>query len=180
MSEIRNALNAAREVIRNEQITSLPVDVEQIAQKHAHVLRRELDDKLSGMLVPLNPPVAGKRWVIVVNALHPDVRQRFTIAHELGHLLLHGYTHPHADTRFRIRLNGGSSTTTEDIEEIQANRFAAELLMPQHLIVPRLDLDLLEYASTTGQAEALPLAQLAHEFAVSQQALSIRLAHLLA
>lgn len=57
--------------------------------------------------------------VIMVNAALPTDRKRLTLAHELGHLVLHNtYIDP-------------------DVEE-QANDFAAEFLMPSHVIEPEL------------------------------------------
>ena len=57
--------------------------------------------------------------VIIVNSLLPTARKRLTLAHELGHLVLH------------------SEFVTEDLES-QANEFAAEFLMPEHVIRPEL------------------------------------------
>ena len=57
--------------------------------------------------------------VIMINADLPTDRKRLTLAHELGHLVLH--------------------TTYTDLEpEVQANTFAAEFLMPEHVIRPTL------------------------------------------
>jgi hypothetical protein len=176
MTEVRRALQAATDLIKAETIQASPVNVRGIAAKRAHILERALDDSLSGMLVPLTPAIAGKAWAIVVNKKHPEVRKRFTIAHELGHLLLHSFTAPHADTQFRIRLRNSSSSTSQDIEEIQANRFAAELLMPEHLVKAHLEHAHIEYAPEDRADESLD--RLARKFGVSSQALSIRLAHL--
>ncbi|MDQ1293744.1 MAG: hypothetical protein QG608_1625 [Actinomycetota bacterium] len=62
---------------------------------------------------------AGDHAVIILNATLPTDRKRLTIAHELGHLVLHA--------RY-IDL---------DVED-QANQFAAEFLMPEHIISPQL------------------------------------------
>lgn len=62
---------------------------------------------------------AGDHAVIIVNAVLPADRKRLTIAHELGHLVLHSH---YVDV---------------DVEE-QANEFAAEFLMPRHVISPQL------------------------------------------
>lgn len=62
---------------------------------------------------------AGEHAVIIVNAGLPTDRKRLTLAHELGHLVLH-------------------STYVDEDMEAQANEFAAEFLMPRHLIVPEL------------------------------------------
>ena len=53
---------------------------------------------------------------------HPH-RQRFTVAHEIGHLLL-----GHTEKNFILDLN------SKKPEEIEANQFAAELLMPLEMI----------------------------------------------
>ena len=61
----------------------------------------------------------GDKHLIAYNRDHPH-RQRFTIAHELGHLLLE-----HADLR-----NNEDDYSTKNPEETAANKFAAELLVP--------------------------------------------------
>lgn len=53
--------------------------------------------------------------VVMVNADLPTDRKRWTLAHELGHLVLH------------------SNYIDPDVED-QANEFAAEFLMPRHVI----------------------------------------------
>lgn len=62
---------------------------------------------------------AGEHAVIILNAGLPTDRKRLTVAHELGHLVLH------------------SQYIDLDVED-QANQFAAELLMPAHVIGPQL------------------------------------------
>jgi hypothetical protein len=87
-------------------------------------------DSISGKIFrdPLNGGPTG--FSIVVNASHSLNRKRFTIAHEIGHFILH-----------RQRLESGelvddtmyrSGVTAK--EETAANRFAADLLMPFSLI----------------------------------------------
>ncbi|OXM51461.1 helix-turn-helix domain-containing protein [Amycolatopsis alba] len=61
----------------------------------------------------------GDHPVLLINAAAPVDRKRLTLAHELGHLVLH---------------NG---IATEDPER-EANEFAAEFLMPSHVIKPDL------------------------------------------
>lgn len=71
-----------------------------------------------------------KNYNIYVNEFDSRNRRRFTIAHELGHFLLH---------RSLIEQEGSTvlyrtSMTNRDIIEIQANRCAAALLMPKDLV----------------------------------------------
>jgi Zn-dependent peptidase ImmA (M78 family) len=64
------------------------------------------------------------------------VRQRFTIAHELGHHFLDHLpdtAHVHVD-RGNVILYRSSHRVDIDPQEVAANRFAAELLMPTGLL----------------------------------------------
>jgi Zn-dependent peptidase ImmA (M78 family) len=94
-----------------------------------------------------------------VQKSHPFTRQRFTVAHELGHFVLHSsYINPDTgiqDDEFYRALSGPLET--------QANQFAADVLMPWRLI---------------NQLQGLgtkDLSSLASKLVVSKQALAIRL-----
>ena len=128
------------------------------------------------MLVPLD----GGEWAILVNADHAKARQRFTIAHELGHLLLHGYTTAHADRAFKFR--DARSSEGSALEEIQANQFAAELLMPRELLLKAVRARPLDHAADAADDDAFDawLASLARRFDVSKQAMAIRISSVLA
>lgn len=160
----------AAELLALGKVTSAPVDVEQLATQvlGATVKRAPFDGKLSGLVH------RGRdgRAVIGVNDSHVPVRQRFTIAHELGHLLLHAQEDLHVDEG--IWLRNERSSSAEDEREIEANQFAAELLMPAELIreaVAGRELDL-------ANDDDPMLKALAEMFQVSRQALSIRLSRL--
>jgi Zn-dependent peptidase ImmA (M78 family) len=94
--------------------------------------------------------------IISINADRSRTRQRFSIAHELGHLLLH-------DPGQRFRDNFSSMGL--DLREIQANQFAAKLLMPSWMVNA--------YARVGARLTAL-----AGLFDVSPQAMRIRLEQL--
>ena len=90
-----------------------------------------LDDKLSGSIF-----IDRNEAKIAVNSFHHPNRQRFTIAHEIGHLVLHSQQLQntiHVDKKFQMFRNEKSSRGT-DLLEIQANSFASELLMPTFLL----------------------------------------------
>ncbi|HZH04965.1 MAG TPA: ImmA/IrrE family metallo-endopeptidase, partial [Myxococcaceae bacterium] len=91
--------------------------------------------------------------VVTIRASDARVRQRFTLAHEIGHLMLHERGQHFRDKNF---LSG-------DPREIEANRYAAELLMPSWMIEP---------AASKYRADSGILARL---FDVSEQAMNIRL-----
>jgi Zn-dependent peptidase ImmA (M78 family) len=64
----------------------LPIDVISIVQAQGIRIRHsEMEDSVSGLLV-----IKGDVVTLGVNKTHHPNRQRFTIAHELGHFLLHG------------------------------------------------------------------------------------------
>jgi Zn-dependent peptidase ImmA (M78 family) len=66
----------------------------------------------------------GERVVLWVNGREPRVRQRFTLAHELGHLRCRHHGTMPVETF--VTLSGKAT----DSREVQANAFAAELLAP--------------------------------------------------
>ena len=171
---VNRAVQEARKVLAEESITRAPVPVERIAGKRARVTYEALPDKVSGILVPVQGKEPG--FVIVVNENDGEKRKRFTIAHELGHLILHRYTTPHADKGFRFRLKDKTYSQESIREEIEANAFAAELLMPEALLKAALKDMGLDYAP---EDEDEAVKDLADRFRVSEQALSIRLANIL-
>lgn len=112
-----------------------PVDVEGIAREiGVDVVRDFLGPDISGKI---QRNKAGS-YVIVVNASDAPVRQRFTIAHELGHFLYHrdligdGVADSPAYRAPDERLY--EATSLERRHETQANQFAANILMPKELI----------------------------------------------
>lgn len=160
-SEIRGLLARAN-------ITAPPVPVQQVAEAAGVTIAfTELDDEVSGLLVR-----RGNAVVIGVAQDQSHVRQRFTIAHELGHLILHEGEEVHVDKVFRVNLRSPASSRAEDIEEIESNAFAAGLLMPEEFIrkdIARLTIDIVD----SGQIEAL-----AERYQVSAQAMTFRLLNL--
>src|SRR5437868_2237389 len=95
------ARSLATGLLERFRIASPPVPVERIARGLGAELRFvPYEGNISGMLFHDEGTV-----IIGVNALHPRTRQRFTIAHELGHLLLKtGRNQVHLDKYFPIRM----------------------------------------------------------------------------
>lgn len=111
-------------VILRHQI-SLPISIGAIAKDFGiSVLKSTMPGSISG-------EIREKEGVVIIKVNRHDVkeRQRFTIAHEIAHFLLHrdrlasGITD---DVLYRSRL-------TDDLER-EANRLAADLIMPASLI----------------------------------------------
>lgn len=147
---------------------SAPVDLNSIAAALGAEIREfELEADVSGILFR-----GQGRRVIALNQTHSAVRKRFTIAHELGHLALHKGTEVHVDHGFRINLRDTRSATAEDVEEIEANAFAANLLMPAAWL--RSDLR----NSTFDMESEQQIDALAERYQVSSQAMIVRLTSL--
>ena len=110
--------------------------------------------------------------IIGVNSLHHPNRQRFTIAHELGHLELHREmitSNIHVDKNFPALMRDTTSATGTEQIEIQANQFAAELLMPRDLIDKAME------GKQFDIDDDGPIEELAKKFKVSKQALEYRI-----
>lgn len=174
MRKMHRGIREARGILQSARVKRAPVDVYKIARLHADVIEQEMPDSISGMLIPAPAASGEKQWTIIVNADHAEVRRRFTVAHELGHLLLHNFDSPHADTGFKIRFRANVEYDGSVAEEIEANQFAAELLMPSHVLLKRTAELEMEYASDEAASEK-SIDALAREFKVSKQALQIRL-----
>lgn len=148
-----------------------PVPVERVAATLGARLRYSpFDGELAGMLLRDDEKI-----VIGVNSLHHINRQRFTIAHECGHLLLHKGKDVHIDRSFRINRRDERSSKAIDPEEIEANRFAAELLMPYDTLLK----DLRDFGIDIDIEDDVQLKELADRYQVSVQALTHRITNLL-
>jgi Zn-dependent peptidase ImmA (M78 family) len=97
----------ARNLLRKHGVRKAPVDVEHIARAEGLTIEQRELGEVDGRLVESR---------IEVNAHHSLVRQRFTIAHELGHFVMHSE-------------HGG-----DEHSEREADVFAATLLMPPELL----------------------------------------------
>jgi Zn-dependent peptidase ImmA (M78 family) len=163
----RRARQAARRIYEQDRY-DFPANVDEIARAHGlTVSELELDDTVSGVLV-INEVQA----VIGVNESHHKNRKRFTVAHELGHYLLHrSAASLFIDTAYVFFRDEKSSDGTRR-QEVEANAFASELLMPEKAVR--------EHAGNvaTGEFDKATMDSLAHTFGVSVQALTFRLAKL--
>ncbi|OPY71425.1 MAG: hypothetical protein A4E63_01546 [Syntrophorhabdus sp. PtaU1.Bin050] len=156
-------------LLAENKITKAPVPLSKVV-KNAGVRISEgvLEGNLSGFLYRDT-----EQSVIGVNTEHAQVRQNFTIAHELGHFLLHDQETLHVDHEFRVRLRSDASSQGTDEAEREANFFAASLLMPLNFIAA--DFQGREYLDLLDDDF---LHDLARKYGVSTQALVNRLKNL--
>lgn len=122
------AREVARGLLRIYRVTAPPVDVASLVRERGlTLLRVEGASKLSGALY------ANVREIVVNTRGRSEERQRFTIAHELGHWELkhHELGELPEDTLGYSGVYEGDGTTEgRSSIEMEANTFAAELLMP--------------------------------------------------
>lgn len=163
------ARRKARELLRDARIKSVPVPIEQLAKYHGALIHYEpFEGEVSGMVHRRADGTA----LIGVNSSHAKTRQRFTIAHELAHLLLHRDENFHVDEKSPIGFRNEESSLATNANEIEANQFAAELLMPVKLLEKEI-----ENLPKNIDAERAVL-ELADRFQVSEQAMTLRLTRL--
>lgn len=164
------ARRAAVQLLADAGVRSAPVPVERIVKARGITLQfAPLGDELSGMAY-----IKDGLKIIGVNALHHPNRQRFSVAHELAHHVLHvrEITEAvHVDRGFRVLHRDKLSAEGIDPLEVEANAFASELLMPEALLADAigdagLDLD---------DDEAIDA--LARRFKVSASAMRNRLSY---
>ncbi len=163
IARTRLAAGSARRLLTRLQIESPPVDVGRVAHHLGIKLQEEaFPDGISAVLLRSEGGA-----LIAVNKEHHPNRQRFSVAHEVGHYLLHRDAAGYYDRKHQIGVHFRASTTggSWDPKEIEANRFAAELLMPRRMIIDAIQ--------RAGAAEASALAR---QFEVSEEAMTYRLA----
>lgn len=161
----------AEQLLEAHGIESAPVKVAELATAlGVRVQYEPTENELSGFLLR---DLSRQKAIIGVNNGHSSNRQRFTIAHELGHYLLHEQEKLHVDRGYQIQLRHGNSSKGESEEEKEANLFAAELLMPACFIQQ----DLAEVKGLDLENDAM-IADLATKYGVSTQAMTFRLAYL--
>jgi Zn-dependent peptidase ImmA (M78 family) len=168
------AENEAYGLIEKNKITQLPIPVDKIVSAlGVSLISYDLGDEVSGVLV-LN----GEAGTIGYNSKHGRKRQRFTIAHELGHYMLHRQKDNFfVDKDFLVKYRS-SKTYNYNAEEIrqeqQANAFAAALLMPQTLILNHIHS---EKYKDFGESDLIE--ELALLFDVSVLAMTYRLSNIM-
>ncbi|MDP2676910.1 MAG: ImmA/IrrE family metallo-endopeptidase [bacterium] len=159
-ARIGTARNLARSLIKKCKIKEAPVSLRTIINllKTTHDLgvypAPNFTDRLSGILVTIEDESANtRRNEIHYNENHSWHRKRFSIAHEIGHLLFNT----------TCLDSAVSSYDSKSINETEANQFASELLMPLGLL-------------KSDFKKGVDVKSLAWKYIVSQEAMGWKLA----
>jgi len=156
---LESARLEARRMVAGARFSDLPIDLASMASRLGVIEIRRRDIAQAGLLTAN----ASGEYIIYHRSSDVEARVRFTVAHELGHILIArscgiGVSESH---------RGGHS---ERVEEDAADDIAAELLMPAHLVRRSVEID-----EASG---ILPswrkVSELARRFGVSRAAMSRR------
>lgn len=165
-------------LLRRHEVTSAPVPVREIAEKEGIDVRFQPFHGESDVSAVLKR--GATKSVIGVNSSHSSTRQRFSIAHELGHFFLHkdeaifvDFGKSFSRPSLRFRNNVSSMAVNED--EIEANTFAASLLMPIPMLRRAVE-EILK--SDSDVVPDVVIRKLATDFHVSPAAMEFRLLNL--
>lgn len=161
----RQGIQAVKKMLG--KLNSPPVPIDEIAKQLGIRILYAPNNKFSGALLKTK----GK-YFIGLNSLESSSRQRFSIAHEIAHFLLHS-NHDTAffDEPFEVFLRDDKSSQGIDRREIEANRLGAEILMPRLWVVA--EIKELEQFSPEEQIRVL-----ANKFEVSESAMKYRILNL--
>lgn len=141
----------------------LPINFSAILQKTKKVVRMYAAEFDNNDISWITKRI-GTEYEIYVNRDQAETRQRFSKAHEFGHVVLWHLDNEYEKVDFKMRKNGWY-TKEELQEEKEANLFASALLMPAHLI---------QELYNAGKS----VYEMAMAFGVSDQAIRIRLFNL--
>lgn len=161
----REAIRKAEEFCQKHQINEYPVGIISLCRKlDIQVFEEYLEPDVSGFII-IKPdgiyPKYNTGRLIVANASDSAQRRRFTVAHELGHYILHRKNEEELYAHRDAGANGGM--------ESEANIFASVILMPEELVKDSL--------KNLGKNVpfSIKAACVSRDFAVSMDAARIRL-----
>ena len=126
-----HATKAAQKLLKDTGQTKPPIDVKKILEALGiNLMPYPFPEKVSAVLLK-----EGHMLVVGVNSQHHPNRQRFSIAHEIGHYSLGHYKDVYVDMQSisESRFDLGEKNH-DKIQEQEANYFASEILIPSLLI----------------------------------------------
>lgn len=161
----------AHDVLESYDICELPVDPISIAHKlGVKVFERSFNpfngDTVSGAIRKDEE----NNISIFVNKSDSYERQRFTIAHELGHYFMHLQDSKDFE---KVDMHRATGYTTHMPQEVDANNFAAALLMDKNTLIEKFNL-----VKSLKFSDYRCIEYLSNMFGVSKSAMQYRLMNL--
>jgi hypothetical protein len=139
-----------------------PVDLGLVAESYADLEVDAIPGRCDGLVVGLHGP--RERPLILLKESSPHRRRRFTLAHELGHVLLPWHIGDYACATYRVF---DEERYHAALAEAQANRFAAHLLVPAGWLGNLIE--------KTGDQQIAPLMEAVYDAQVSPHVACLRL-----
>ncbi len=169
------------EYLKKQQIDfTPPIKIEEIIR----FLSIDISEKPDFRKIKITGNISVKNGIpkIWINPMQNNMieRKRFTLAHELGHYILHIAPENKLDEEINDEKIVYNRSDNWDYIEMQANNFAAQLLMPSDLILEEAEKILSTYKFNNNQSmnNSDLIEKLAKIFQVSLSAMEFRLASL--
>lgn len=172
MNKNESAIKQAKKLLLKNNINTKQQDLKKL-RKYFPIVIESITDSINVKVIkyPFSNEISGtfirkgNQLLIGVNKGHHEHRRRFTIAHEIGHCILHSIDMLHSDCE-DLETVFYRADKVSNIKEIEANLFAAELLMPEDAI------------HTCIKNDIDTILNLAEFFNVSEYAMRYRLTNL--
>lgn len=160
--KLLSQLGIKAEAVNPNKKKNLAVNIDDVAKLlKLKIIPHAFSEDVSGVFFR-----KGSELIIGVNEHHHEHRRRFTVAHEIGHYLLHSSETLHYDTKAQLDEIYFRADSISNSDEIEANHFAAELLMPEDIV----------HKCIQSGIQSIP--DLAERFNVSEYAMRYRLTNL--
>jgi Zn-dependent peptidase ImmA (M78 family) len=170
-----NIERVAEKLLEKYHINEIPLPVDELAKKMGlSLLAYDLGEDVSGLL-----HIKDGTATIGYNPNESKVRQRFTIAHEIAHFVLHKedekvfIDNGNYYSQIKFRSSKLRLSDKDFKHEIEANSFAAALLMPATAILKEV-----KNYNGFDLSDSSMITELSKKFEVSMQAMSFRIINL--
>lgn len=122
----------AQKLLNKYEVCEAPINIVRLAKKEGYgVIEATFRDKnISGGIQFKTNKNNGKMYV---NASDSPLRQRFSLAHEVGHSCMHR-NDPEYSKGVLEKIDMFRDSSNHNTAEIEANAFAAALLMPDNIV----------------------------------------------
>jgi Zn-dependent peptidase ImmA (M78 family) len=129
-ADYKRSKEEAYKILKENFVSSPPVVIEEIARNYGlniYGMDFNGNNDVSGFIDP-------EKKAIYVNKDESETRKAFTIAHELGHWILHPHKLKESPDKYAILFRRPIGSDENDPTEQEANCFAAHILVPKYLL----------------------------------------------